>query len=145
MLWNATIVIAFEIGLRVAGWTVFNLFVAVVTTVVFAVAEQPFRYAAVIRLPGTALPAGGAVALAAHVRRLIGIIAAIVIEVTHPLFRYATSVLATELRFRITGTFMADIGILVAAVLAIGIAITTPTIQNATAVRFAFEVRLGTG
>lgn len=84
LLGNATIVTTFKIGLQIAGRTILNLFIAVVSAVVFAIAEQPFRNAAVIRLAGTTLPTLGAVALTAHVGRLIGVISAVIVEVTHP-------------------------------------------------------------
>lgn len=49
----------------------------------------------------TTLPAGGAVSLAAHVRRLVAIVAAIVVRVAHPHFLDAPTVLTGELGARV--------------------------------------------
>lgn len=106
LLGYAAIVAALEVRLRCALGTILGQLIAVVATVVLAVAEQPLGYAAIVGLAGTALPAIGTVALAAHVRRLIGVVATIVIEVAHPQLLYAASVLAGEFRVRIAGAFV---------------------------------------
>lgn len=96
ILWNAAIVGTLEIGFGIACGAIFWQFVAIVATIILAIAEQPFRYASVVRLSGTSLPAGGAVALTTHVRRFIGIVTAIVIEIAHPQFGNASSIFACE-------------------------------------------------
>ena len=54
----------------------------------------------------TPLPPGRAVPLPTHVCRLIAIIAAIVVRITHPQLGNAFAVLATELSARITDTII---------------------------------------
>jgi len=97
----APVVLALEVRGRLTLRTVLRQFVGTVAAIVFAVAEQPLRYAPVIGLAGTPLPAGGAVALPAHVSRFVRIVAAIVVEVAHPQFRYTATVLARELGLRV--------------------------------------------
>lgn len=84
LLGYTAIIAAFEIRFWITGRTILNLFIAVVPTIVLAITEQPFGNATVIGLARTTLPTLGAVALATHVRRLIGIITTIVVKVTHP-------------------------------------------------------------
>jgi hypothetical protein len=103
---DATVVLALEVGVRLANWTVFWKFVAVIAAIVLSIAEQPFGDAAVVGLAWTSLPSSGAVALTAHVGWFVGVIAAIVVKVAHPKFRNATAVLAAELCFWIAGAFV---------------------------------------
>lgn len=76
-------------------------FVAVVTTIVFPIAKQPLRNASIICASRTPLPAVRAVSLTTHVSWFVRIVAAVVIEVTHPQLGNASSVLASELSFSI--------------------------------------------
>lgn len=78
------VVLAVEVGRRMAFRTVVRQFVRTVTTIVFAVAEQPFRYAPVVCPAGTPLPAGRAIALSAHKCGFVRIVATIVIEIANP-------------------------------------------------------------
>lgn len=97
----APVVLALEVRGRLAFRAVLGQFVRTVPAIVLAVAEQPLGYAPVVRPSRTSLPAGRAVPLPAHVRRFVGIVTAIVVEIAHPQFRYATSVLARVLGFRV--------------------------------------------
>jgi hypothetical protein len=96
-LWNTPVVVALEVRLGITFRAILRQFVTVVSTIVLSVAEQPFRNATVVRLTRTTGPSGGAILLSTHVGRFIGVVAAVVVKVTHPQFRYATSVLAAEL------------------------------------------------
>lgn len=145
LFWYAAIVGALKVSLAGAFWTVLWQLIAIVATIVFAIAEEPFWYAAIVGLARTALPAGGAVTLTTHIRRLIGVITTVIVEVTHPQLRYAAAVLAAELRLRIASAFVTHSRILVAAILTVCIAITTPAVQYATSARLTFEVRFGAG
>lgn len=97
----ASVVFALEVRGGLTLGAVGGQLVRTVATVVLAVTEQPFGNATVVGSAGASLPAGRAVSLPAHECRFVRIVTAIVVEIAHPQFRYATAVFARELRFRI--------------------------------------------
>lgn len=117
LLRNAPVVRALVVGVLVALRAILRQFIAAIATVVLAVAEEPFGNAAVIGAAWAPLPAGRAVLLPAHVRGLVGVVAAIVVEVAHPELRDAAAVLARELGVRVASAVVAHGGVLVRAVL----------------------------
>lgn len=88
------------------------------------------------------MPASGAVPLPAHVSRLVGIVAAIVVEIAHPQFGYAFAVLTSKLRFFVALSVVADGGVFVRAVFAVGVAVALPAVEDATPVGSGIVCRL---
>jgi len=81
---HAPVIGAPKVHIGVALRTVLRTLVGTIAAVILAVAEQPLRNASVIRVSWTSLPPGRAVPLSTHVRRLVTIVAAIVVRVAHP-------------------------------------------------------------
>lgn len=81
---HAPVIGAPEVHAGVALRTVLRTLVGTIAAIVLAVAEQPLRDASVVRVSWTSLPPGRAVLLSAHVRRLVTIVAAVVVRVAHP-------------------------------------------------------------
>lgn len=144
LLWHASFVAALEFGIAVTLRTILRKFVRTIATIVLAVAEQPFWYATIVRMTGTTLPARGTIFLTTYVSRLVAVVAAVVVEIAHPQFRYALAVLAGKFCIRVARSVMTNGWIFVTSVLAIGIAVALPRRVNASTVGFALEFKFGT-
>lgn len=141
LFWNAPVIVALEVRLRITLGTILRQLVAVVTAIVLTIAEQPFRNATVVGLSGTTAPSSSTIPLSAHVGRFVRVITTIVIEVAHPQLRNTATILAAELRLWIARSFMTNLRILIASVFTIRVTIALPAIQNTPTTRFTLEVR----
>lgn len=106
LLRHASVIGTLEVHVEITFRTILRTFVRAVAAVVLSVAEQPLRYASIVRVSRTPLPSGCTILLPAHVRRLVAVISAVVVRIAHPKLGNAFAILTTELSARIAGTII---------------------------------------